>query len=292
MIDKHIRTDLASESCAGRKAGALPGVLVRESTKGQVKLCTVCILDRRGAEALQKPQGEYVTLSFENPCRMAQKQQDCLSETLAGCLREMLDRVAPRAKTVLVAGLGNRRITADALGPMTTDRITVTNHLQSLDPSLFSSLGQRAVAALAPGVMGDTGVEAAKLVEKTAQAVQPDAVIAVDALCARGIDRLGKTVQLSDAGISPGSGVGNRRMALDAKTLGVPVIALGVPTVVHSETLVRDALTKAGHAEIEPAIEQVLKSREGFFVTPKDCDEMVLVFSQILAYAIDCALKK
>ena len=202
----------------------------------------------------------------------------------------MLWRAAPGAKTVLVAGLGNRRITADAVGPETVDRITVTKHLQTLDPSLFRQVGQLAVAALAPGVLGDTGVEAAELVAQAAQAVKPDAVIAVDALAARNVDRLGRTVQLSDCGISPGSGVGNRRMALTKSTLGVPVIALGVPMVVNSSTLVRDALSEAGLEDISPALRAVLENGKSFFVTPKESDAAVEAFSEIMAMALDMAL--
>ena len=291
-MDSYIRTDLASESREGMltQSGELEGVTVSQRSEAGVMVSRICIGSEQAEKILQKPQGEYVTLTFEPLSRMDAEQRQSLSDLISQEITALLLTAAPKAKRVFVAGLGNRRITADALGPWTVDRITVTNHLQTLDPSLFSALGQRSVAALAPGVLGDTGVEAAKLIAKAAEAVSPDAVIVVDALAARSVDRLGRTVQISNAGIAPGSGVGNRRMALNQETLGVPVIAVGVPTVVHSATLVRDALTKAGIEQVCPELEAVLQSGEGFFVTSKDCDEMLKDFSQILAMSLDTAL--
>ena len=290
MMEEYICTDLAAECRDVAGVDRIQGVSYTETVHGKVTVSHIEILDEQGERALGKPKGNYITLTFDLPWLMDEDARDSLCEILSRRLSEMLWRAAPGAKTVLVAGLGNRRITADAVGPETVDRITVTKHLQTLDPSLFRQVGQLAVAALAPGVLGDTGVEAAELVAQAAQAVKPDAVIAVDALAARNVDRLGRTVQLSDCGISPGSGVGNRRMALTKSTLGVPVIALGVPMVVNSSTLVRDALSEAGLEDISPALRAVLENGKSFFVTPKESDAAVEAFSEIMAMALDMAL--
>ncbi len=290
MIDEYIHTDLAMECRDGDETGQAEGVRFRQTCHGSVTVSHIEILDERGETALGKPRGNYVTLSFDTPWLMDEDAQSNLCRMLSTQLSELLFKAAPGAKTVLVAGLGNRRITADAVGPQTVDRITVTKHLETLDPSLFRQVGQLSVAALTPGVLGDTGMEAAELVARAAQAVQPDAVIAVDALAARNVDRLGCTIQLADSGIAPGAGVGNRRKALSHATVGVPVIALGVPTVVNSATLVRDALYEAGITEISPGLQSVLENGKSFYVTPKESDTAVEALSEILAMALDMAL--
>lgn len=290
-MDSYIRTDLASEGWQGAPQKDLQGVKSRQWQEQGVQVHCIEILDERAEQVLQKPMGRYVTLGFESAVGMDGERREQIACVLGGQLRQMMTLLCPEVKRVMVAGLGNRRITADALGPMAVDGITVTQHLLELDQALFRAVGQISVSALTPGVLGDTGMEAALLVAKAVQAAEPDLVIAVDALAARSVERLGCTVQLSDAGISPGSGVGNRRMALTRQTVGVPVIALGVPTVVHSSTLVRDALEKAGIARTSEQLEQVLRSGESFFVTPKECDVMLEELSQILALAIDEAAR-
>lgn len=290
MIDEYICTDLASE-CREHLGEQLPqGVQVTRSCHGCVTVCRMEISGEDAARALGKPMGCYTTVSFDDPRFLEQGQYNTLCLMLADEIRWLMRRLCPGAQSVLVAGLGNRRITADALGPQTVDRITVTRHLQTLDPTLFEKVGQLCVAALTPGVLGDTGVEAAEMVKKSAETVKPDLILAVDALAARSVERLGCTVQLADSGIAPGSGVGNRRMALSQQTVGVPVIAIGVPTVVNSATLVRDALTAAGYGEPTPELREVLESGRSFFVTPKDSDASILALSELLSAALDMAL--
>ncbi len=286
----YIHTDLAAECRDDAEAGGLSGVRYSENEHGSLSISRIEILDEGGERALGKPKGVYVTLTF--PDLRYSEDLPSIRSALAEQIRFLMDVLAPGAQTVLVVGLGNRRMIADAVGPQTTERILVTRHLRTLEPGLFADLGQRAVAAIAPGVLADTGVEAAHLVKKTVEAVCPDLVIAVDALAARHSDRLGCTVQLSGAGIAPGSGVGNARMALSRDTLGVPVLALGVPTVVNSATLVYDALEKAGVKELPEALAEVLENQRRFFVTPKDCDEVVDGLCDLLAAALDAALAR
>jgi spore protease len=190
---------------------------------------------------------------------------------------------------VLVAGLGNAEITADAVGPRTVHRLTVTRHLHEYDRAIFRLLGRCQLSALAPGVLGQTGMEAVDLIRGAVQTAHPDVVLAIDALAARSTERLASTVQLSDTGISPGSGIGNRRRAIDRESVGVPVISLGIPTVVDSATLVCDALQKAGIERIDGKLRGVLENQRRFFVSPKESDLITAQTAALLVDAIEQA---
>jgi spore protease len=185
-----------------------------------------------------------------------------------------------------VAGLGNDEITADAIGPETVRRIEVTRHLRTYLPEAYEQIGVCAISALSPGVLGQTGIETVELVRGAAENAKPDVIIAIDALAARSVTRLASTVQLSDAGINPGSGIGNNRRAICLDTVGVPVIALGVPTVVDSSTLVYDALERAGVDKVSRQLTEVLEQGKGFFVSPKESDVIVKKVSALLARSI------
>ncbi len=290
MNATYICTDLASECRDDWGVGAISGVNYLGKQKGKVHLARIEVENAEGEKTLGKPVGTYLTLTFPDLRYLDNDSLDTLHQMLCDELISMMQTLAPEAKTVLVVGLGNRRITSDAVGPQTAEKILVTRHLSALEPALFKALGRRSVAVLCPGVLADTGVEAAELVKKAVETVCPDLVIAVDALAARRVDRLGCTVQLSDSGIAPGSGVGNCRMALSKETLGVPVLALGVPTVVGSATIVYDALEKANMAEPNEQLRRVLEDQRRFFVTPKESDEMVKAFGDLLSHALDAAL--
>ena len=290
MLDEYVSTDLASECRDMHGTGQIPGVRFSQSQSAGVTISRIEIRESKAAKQMGKPMGTYVTLTFGAPHFLDGDAEDVLCGLLAENLKQMLYAASPQVKTVLVAGLGNRRITADAVGPLTVDRILVTRHLESVDLDLFCRVGQLSVAALAPGVLGDTGVEAAEIVKQMARTVSADVVIAVDALAARHVDRLGCTVQLADSGIEPGSGVGNRRMALSLQTIGCPVIAVGVPTVVNSATLVRDALEAVGVATPDAALKKALDNKKSFFVTLKESDASVDAMARILARSLDMAL--
>ncbi len=214
-----------------------------------------------------------------------------LSEELRRMAAEMLEREVDAACRILVVGLGNAHMTPDAIGPGTVRRLTVTRHLKAYDEAMFRALGCCELAALSPGVLGQTGMESGELVKCAAELTQPDLLVAVDALAARSCERLASTIQLSDGGIAPGSGIGNHRMAIDRETVGCPVLGLGVPTVVDSSTLVWDALEKAGMGEepLPPRLSEVLESGRSFIVSPRDSDEMVELTCRLLAKALDLA---
>jgi spore protease len=201
----------------------------------------------------------------------------------------LLGRDPDSACRILVAGLGNPDMTPDAIGPGTVRRMTVTRHLRGYDESLYNALGCCELAAVFPGVLGQTGMESGELVKCAADLVRPHLVVAVDALAARSCERLSSTVQLSDGGIAPGAGIGNHRMAICRETVGCPVLGLGVPTVVDSATLVWDALEQAGMtAETLPeSLTRVLESGRSFIVAPKDCDQVTELTCRLLARALD-----
>ena len=221
---------------------------------------------------------------MSNESKTLEKEAQAQAEALAAELGALLG-LAPGAPA-LVVGLGNRAITPDAVGPGAADHTLVTRHLIDQAPEHFGDF--RPVAALAAGVLGTTGVESGELAQAVAGKVKPGCVIAVDALAARSLDRICATVQLSDTGIVPGSGVGNHRFALNAETLGVPVIAVGVPTVVDGATLALDILEEVGRDDLDPA---ALRGVGGsLMVTPRDIDQRVKDMAKVIGFGIDLAL--
>ena len=274
------RTDLAEEAHelwrqSAKNAAELPGVTARDSTEQGFAVHHVTVANSDGAAALGKPIGTYITVELDGFLR---REQDAFSRA-ASALSTLLEPMLPKKGDVLVIGLGNRAITPDLIGPLTADHTLVTRHLVEQLPDHFGQF--RPVAALTPGVLATTGMESGLLVQAAAARLQPACVIAVDALASRSVHRLCRTVQLSDAGIVPGSGVGNHRMALDKDTLGVPVIAVGVPTVVEASTLILDLLGGQDHSDIPGA---------DLFVTPREVDSRVADLSRVIGYGISMAL--
>lgn len=279
------RTDLALEARElwQEQAGALtalPGVEARDGYREGISVNTVKILDGRGEKALGKPRGTYVTLTLEG---LASREEGVFQrsvQAVAGELSPLLEEV-PEKGLVLVAGLGNRAITPDAIGPKVHENVLITRHLVRQMPEHFGAL--RPVASLAAEVMGTTGVESGELVRAVCEKIRPACVVAVDALASRSVARLCKTVQIADTGITPGSGVGNHRMGLTRDTLGVPVIALGVPTVVDGATLAADLL---GTDDLPD-----LGEGKDLLVTPKDIDSQVNDLAKVIGYGLSMALQ-
>jgi len=279
------RTDLALEARElwqeqTGAVSALPGVEARDSIREGIPVNTVQVLDERGENALGKPRGSYVTLTLEGLARREEgifpRSVQAVAAELAGLIQDI-----PQNGLVLVAGLGNRAITPDAVGPKVHQNTLVTRHLVRQMPEHFGSL--RPVASVAAEVMGTTGVESGELVRAVCEKLQPACVVAVDALASRSLKRLCKTVQIADTGITPGSGVGNHRMGLTRDTLGVPVIAVGVPTVVDGATLAADLL---GTEQLPD-----LGEGGGLLVTPKDIDSQVNDLAKVIGYGISMALQ-
>ena len=283
------RTDLAVEAAQLWRerggVGALPGVESRESKREGYPVTTVKILDCRGEQALGKPAGTYVTLTLEG---LARRENDAFGRAARAVAAELTPLLKlSKGSPVLVVGLGNRSITPDDIGPKAADHTMVTRHLVEQVPEHFGSF--RPVAALAAGVLGTTGVESGELVRAVTEKIRPSCVIAVDALASRSLSRVCTTVQLADTGIVPGSGVGNHRFALNRETLGVPVVAVGVPTVVDAATLAADLLAEAGRDDLDPAA--LRGAGEGLFVTPRDIDAQVADLSKVIGFGLNLALQ-
>lgn len=284
------RTDLALEAAqlwqeSAGEAGTLPGVESEEATREGYPVTTVRIRDEAGARALGKPVGTYVTLELDG---LARREEDAFGRAARALAAELgaLLGLEPGAPA-LVVGLGNRAITPDNIGPKAADQTMVTRHLVERVPEHFGSF--RPVAALAAGVLGTTGMESGELISAVVEKTRPACVLAVDALASRSLRRVGRTVQLSDTGIVPGSGVGNHRMALNRETLGVPVIAIGVPTVVDAATLACDLLSEAGREDLDPAA--LSGAGENLIVTPREVDTQVGDLAKVIGYGIDLALQ-
>ncbi len=261
---------------------ALPGVEEDVSTRRGFEVVTVDVKSEEAARALGKPRGRYVTVELG---RFLRREDDAFADgvqVLAEVLRDLLGTVNG---PVLVVGLGNPAITPDAVGHLTVKNTLITRHLKDRSPDQFRAFGS--VAALEPGVLGTTGVESVDTVGALVHEIHPEAVIAVDALASRSMERLCRTVQVSDTGIVPGSGVGNARAALSRDTLGVPVIALGVPTVVDAATLTLDLAREAG-ADLDA--DALHKAAGSMIVTPREIDSAAASISRLAAYALNLAL--
>ena len=284
------RTDLAVETAEALPTGRdmfAPGTGV---TKSECLLCG-CPVTRihvhtpAGAQAIGKPEGRYITIDL----RPALSRQEALTGRAALCLCRELRALLPPPSDgpALVVGLGNAAMTPDAVGPLALDSVLITRHLLSAMPKQFA--GFRPVSAFRTGVLGTTGVESAEAVRGLVAEVQPAMVLAIDALASRRCGRVCATVQLSDTGIIPGSGVGNHRAALNRETLGVPVFAIGVPTVVDSATLAADILEESGVEKVDE--ERLRGEHDAFMVTTRDIDQQVRDLSKVVGYGINWALQ-
>ena len=277
-----IRTDLAAEAhqlwreSAGQTT-RLEGVMARDEELCGGPVTRVEILDEEGERALGKPRGVYLTLDVSALWRREEGAFFRAAQALAYLLEPLLPEEGP----VMVAGLGNPAMTPDALGPQALAHVLVTRHLREALPTL------RSVSALGAGVLGTTGVEAAEWILGATEHVKPGAVVVIDALAARSLDRLCSTIQVSDTGLIPGSGVGNHRQALTRETLGVPVVSIGVPTVVSVETAAKDLLAQAGGDE--ERLEK-LEGR-GLFVTPDSIDYKLRELARVVGYGLDLMLQ-
>lgn len=284
------RTDLAYESRAVN--GNLPGTICRRHEKYGLEITDLLIQNEEGAQHTGQCIGRYTTIACP-PIRYWEEEQIDNTASVLGALlrdyaREILDTPVTSAAKVLIAGLGNRDITADAVGPRTADKITVTGHLRD-DDEIFEKVGCCHIFAMHPGVQGQTGIEAARLIQSAAVTLQPNIVVVVDALSARSTSRLAATIQITDTGIRPGSGIGSHLEEINRVTVGCPVIAVGVPTIVDSSTLVYDALERAGVKEISEPLRDILQNEKSFFVSPRDSDILIEEISTVLSKGINKA---
>ena len=287
---KYVATDLACES--GRVTpDKYKSAKYERHEEGDVTVEILSVEDEAGRLESGKEIGHYVTVSSPalsedgDLSRVSRVIGDELSRL---CLRATGGKNVRGAK-VLVVGLGNRFITPDALGARCADKINATRHVMRALPAL-GDMGCSEVCVLSPGVLGQTGIESSEIIKDVAEGVAPDLIIVIDAMAARATNRLATTVQLSDAGLSPGGGVGNRRPAINREETGYPVVSIGSPTVVGSSTLILDALATAGIEDVPEKLERTLDEGRDFFVTLNDSDKMTERLSDVISEGVNRAL--
>ena len=269
-IERALRTDLAAER--RRADPETPGVNFEERREGTINITHLRVTSEEGAREIGKPCGTYLTLSFPALFEMNGDEERRAADVLARSLSSLLPQ--ENGHPLLVVGLGNRALTADAIGPATTEKIPATGHLRD-----------SGICVLTPGVMGQSGAEAGTLIRGVARELGARAVIVIDALCARSPERLACTVQISDTGLTPGSGIRLPRAAVNPQTVGVPVVAIGVPTIVSSAALVFDALSRAGADEIPEAFMNLFRD-DTLYVCPKNIDEGIESAACLIAEGI------
>lgn len=295
------RTDLALEVRENMEENASEcrGVSVREEYReeSEIRITTVVIETMNGAKAMGKPMGTYITLEAPAMALPDENYHQEISEELAEQLRSIIPGIEQEF-SVMVVGLGNRDVTADALGPNVVDNLTITRHMvKEYGKAAFNQKKVHMVSGLIPGVMAKTGMESQEIIKGVVERTKPDVVVVIDALAARSTKRLNRTIQITNTGIHPGSGVGNHRNAITMETLGVPVIAIGVPTVVDAATIVSDAfermMRQTGEEPIEIQDELLAGLGElyNMYVTGKDVDYEIKQIGHIICNALNSALE-
>jgi len=315
---KSVRTDLTLEAHELLKEQYLreeqgmrepPGVEVETLGDDNIRITRVRVTSPTGEASIGKPMGNYITIEVPG---LRDNDQTLYENTCKALAKELINILDLNEKsTILIVGLGNWNVTPDALGPKVVSSVMVTRHLLEYVPEEVDE-GVRPVCAVAPGVLGITGIETGEIIKGIVDKIKPDVIIAVDALASRKMDRVNTTIQIADTGISPGSGVGNKRMELSKKTLGIPVIAIGVPTVVDAATMANDTIDLVLDSMIKQApqgsefynmlksidreekyqlIREVLQPYVGnLIVTPKEVDEAVERISKVIANGLNIAL--
>ena len=272
-----IRTDLALERHEMTEDTDIKGVKISYSQNDDCKATIIDIDSPEGANALSKPIGRYITLemqSFPDSSALADGRLEMLTASLKGLI--------PEEGTVLVVGLGNPEITPDAIGPVCASHVLATRHIPRSTKTEFRLPHLRDVAVISPGVTGKTGIETGEIIAGIKEKIKPSVIILIDALAARSVSRLGRTVQLCNTGIEPGSGVGNKRKAINEETMGIPVIAIGVPTVVDAASFCYDL---TGEEAKNPEFSNMM-------LTPKDTDIISFCGAKLISLALNCALQK
>ena len=291
------RTDLAIEAAELTRLGARDGFFETVST-GAVPVSRIRIVTEKAARLTGKPMGNYATVFFDGAF-----SDDALFDEAVTRTAEVLKEFLKNTRSVLAVGLGNADMTADALGPKVIDGLIVSRHLKEQLPDLYRELALNELSALRPGVLGQTGIETAELIRTASNVVSPDAIVVFDALASRRVKRLCATVQISDTGITPGSGVGNHRSRIDRQTLGIPVISVGIPTVVDAATLTVDALEKIrDQGGDQPVAEEWIEDEgdalrellggyeNNLVVTPQDIDALLGRAAKLLSEAVNMAV--
>lgn len=311
----NFRTDLALERRdlyrkANNVANEINGLETEEEQLGEnIKVTRVKVLNQEGEQAIGKKQGNYITIDIKDLKIAGEEDIQKASEAVTKELKTLIGNLIQPQEDILVVGLGNLYVTPDALGPKVIQDIDITRHLLTYMPEVLEQ-GTRPVSAVSPGVLGTTGIETVEILKGIVDNVHPKLIIVIDALASRSIERISSTVQIADTGIVPGAGVGNQRKELTVDTLGIPVIAIGVPTVVEAATIAADSLNLFIQKLQEEAhsneflnqlqeedkyqmIKEVLQPADyNFIVTPKEIDDLIENMSSVVARGINFATQK
>lgn len=307
------RTDLADErrdlyKKANNIENDVNGVETEEEEVSEkIKVTRVKITNEEGQNAIGKPIGDYITIDVKKINLLTDEEQEQASNTLANELKKLIGEKIQFKEDILVVGLGNQEVTPDALGPNVIKDVEVTRHIINYLPQYIDE-NARPVSAIAPGVLGTTGIETLEIVKGVVEHIKPKLLIVIDALASRSMERISSTIQISNTGIVPGGGVGNTRKEISMNTLGIPVIAIGIPTVVETAVVVNDALdvfieklqqeansndylNKLKEEDNYEKIKEALLPKEyNFIVTPKEIDELIFHMSSVVAKGINMAL--
>ena len=313
MSEYNFRTDLADErnelyKKANKIEDKIEGVeAIEEKINNNIKLTRVKIFDEKGEQALGKRMGTYITIDLKNMKYMGNDEIQSASEVLSKELKNMISEHIKQEEEILVVGLGNIYVTPDALGPKVINEIDITRHLLKYVPQYLDK-NTRPVSAISPGVLGTTGIETAEILKGIVENVKPKLMIVIDSLASRSMERISSTIQLADTGIVPGAGVDNARKELTKDTLGIPVIAIGIPTVVETAVVVNDCLdvfieklqeeaksneylNKLKEEDNYEEIKEALIPKDfNFIVTPKEIDDLIENMKDVVARGINLSL--
>ncbi len=307
----NFRTDLADERSdiykKANKIEEIPGIITEEQKVDEkIKITRVKIQSQEGAESLGKPIGNYITIDIKKLNILTEEEIEKVIECTANEIKARIDELSGEKDDILVVGLGNEAVTPDALGPKVVKNIEITRHIIKYLPQYIDE-NSRPVSAVAPGVLGTTGIETLEIIQGVVNNIKPKLLIVIDALASRSMERISSTIQIADTGIVPGAGVGNSREELSKRTLGIPVIAIGIPTVVETAVVVNEALdlliekyqqeaksnetlNKIKEEDNYQEIKEALMPKEyNFIVTPKEIDELIKNMAKIVSKAMNRA---
>ena len=300
MEDLSFRTDMADERVDEYRRvhnlSKIDGIKIKTRKNKNIKTTTVDVLNEKGKSAVGKDIGRYITMEIQNIEYIEEEEKQIIISEIANNLKELIPE---SINSIMVVGLGNAAVTPDSLGPKVTSYVNVTRHIIKYAKDIIKP-GTREISSISPGVMGTTGIETEEIIESTAKFVKPELLIVIDSLASSSIKRLGKTIQIGNTGITPGAGVGNTRHSINKESLGIDVIAIGVPLVVDLATITNDAIDlisndtnlniKSNSKEERYKQISISLNADNLIVTPKEIDEVVFKISEIIASAINIAI--
>lgn len=286
------RTDLAVErreifKRANKINSEIDGIKIETKNLNDIKVTNVKIENEKGSEALKRKIGNYITIDLDTINNLSLEKEKEVIQVFSDELKMIIDQHIDKSDEILIVGLGNLNATPDSFGAKVVENIEITRHIKMFLPNAIDKT-VRSVSAIVPGVLGTTGIETIEIVKGITNNIKPKLIIAIDSLCSKNIDRIGKSIQISDTGIVPGGGVGNRQEELSEETLGIPVVGVGIPTVLDAATIVIDTLNNCDIQINEDELVNKMKlNKFNFIVTPKEIDELIDNMSSIISDVIN-----